>query len=663
VSADRSLGSALLFPHRHPQETPPAHVEIIDLIGCADEFVDIEAAREFGKTTLCEEWLCMGGCFGTFHYCLLVGETYQKACDRLAAITFEARTNIRLHQLFGGKVIEKSIENKLWFKSGTLIEALGWEQELQSFKHRDHRPDFCYMDDPENLERVRDGAAVDQSMKKLYLELLPALDKTRRRVRLVATRRAEDCMTTRLAANSDWLYRAYPVCRGDPDDPDAESLWPDRYPMEWIRKEKASYQGAGMLQEFMQAYLLIATDPAKKPFREEMLGAMDVSPWHWMPRYIIYDPSRTSREKRESKNKDRSDRTGKVVVSRMGSKIIVHESSGHYWQPNELIDDLFAANEAHRPAKIGIEANSLDDWLLQPIRFEMIRRGETLPLAPMHAPHDRSKNEFIMGLQPFAQAKDIVLVGGKLAHSQLVAEWTNFPQGPRDVINALAYSLRTFSGVPVYEDFSGANIAEAPTPRMGEVVHVGFSASASEAVAVAVVREGRRFAVSWDGSRSGALSDAVKALVFDLRIAFPKNPIEAWVPADVFDQWQRIGLVPALRAERIVPRRAEHISVARGCLSEPIRMVYRDRRALAVGPNCRHTLNALGAGYAYPVLAGGRSASEPEAGVSRLVGEALECMIAMLTKGIDSAELPKDANIGYTPSGKRYVTSNPRRLT
>ena len=660
-SEDRAAACSVLFAHRHTEESPPAHVEIMDLWACADEFVLIEASREFGKSTLSEEFMVLEGAYGNFHYALLLGETYSKACQRLAAIDYEARTNAKLHSLFGGPVLaRKSIENKVWFKGGAVIEALGWEQELQSFKETSHRPDRAYLDDVENLERVRDKAAVDASMRKLYLELIPALDKKHRKVRITQTRRAEDCMVTRLASNDEWLYRAFPICNGDPDDPLTASNWPQRYPMEWIRREKKSYEAAGMLSEFLQSYLLQAVDRAAKPFKEEMLAALDVSPYHWMPRYAIYDPSRSTNERR-TKSNDKSDRTGKVVVSRMGSRILVHESSGNYWQPSELVDDLFSTFDRHAPAKIGIEQNSLNQWLSQPIRMEMLKRGVLLPLQLLQAPQDRSKEDFIMGLQPFANAKDIVLVGGRSAHPQLVAEWSNFPSGPRDVLNALAYALRMFGGVPVYEDFSAANIGDAPQTRRGEDVFVGFNANPSEAVAVAVLRDGRRLCVAGDWSASGALADAVKTLVFEVRSSFPECNIQAWVPADTYDQWQRVALVPALRAERLVPYRAEHVAVARGCLSERMRSVWHNQRQLVVDRNAKGTLNALGAAYCLPADKGGRTATEPESGPSRLLAEALECMVAALDRTETAASgFPKGAHIDRTPGGVPFISSNPR---
>lgn len=662
VSQDRALASVLLFAHRHPQREAEMHIEIMDLLRAADEFVVLEAFREAGKTTKLEEHTILAGCFGNFNYCLLIGETYEKACQRLAAIEYECRTNEALASLFGGPILSRrAIENKLWFASGAFIQALGWEQELQSFKHLAHRPDYAILDDVENLERVRDAEAVDASMTKLYTDLLPAMDKERRKIVNSQTRRAEDCMVTRLASNPEWLYRGFPIATGDIDDPKTRSNWPARYPMEWIRHEKRRYQASGMLPSFMQAYMLQAGSLLTKPFKLEHLTAWEMSPYHWMPRFAIYDPSRSNRETKD-KHGERSDRTGKVVVSRLGSKILVHESSGNYWAPDQLVDDLFSTQENHAPVKIGLEQNSLNDWLLQPIRIEILRRGVPLPLQALNAPQDRSKDEFIMGLQPFALARDIVLIGGTLAHPQLVAEWQNFPQGPRDVLNALAYSLRMFSGVPMYEDFGGANIGEAATPRPGETVYLAWNAAPSEVVAVALLRDGRRLTVAADFGAAGALADAIKTVAFEVKASFPRNKLQSWVPAELFEAYQRIALVPALRNERLTPYRGEQTASARGCLAERIRTTWHNNRLLLVDRGARRTLNALAAGYCLAAEKGGRLAQLPEEGPARLIAEGIECLVAALDRAEKVAPLPDGANIAHTPSGHAYVSANPRRV-
>src|SRR6266436_803806 len=107
LSEDRALASILLFDHRHPQQEAPMHVEIMDVLRAADEFVVLEAFREAGKTTKAEEHIILAGAFGNFPYGLLIGETYEKACERLAAINNECVTNEKLHRAFGGQVLAR----------------------------------------------------------------------------------------------------------------------------------------------------------------------------------------------------------------------------------------------------------------------------------------------------------------------------------------------------------------------------------------------------------------------------------------------------------------------------------------------------------------------------------------------------------------------------
>lgn len=661
LSADRAFASYTLFKHRHPQEEAPLHVEMMDLFASADELVEVEAFREAGKSTKLEEHTILAGCFGNFHYGLWGGETYEKSCQRLAAIDLELRTNEKLHAVFGGEVLaRKSNENKIWFKSGTVLQAFGWEQELQSFKEGTHRPDFCVLDDVENRERVRDRKSVAESMAKLYEELLPAMDQTWHKVINSQVRLAEHCMVTELANDPEWLYRGYPICIGDCEEPGAVATWPQRYPLEWIRKLKRRY--ARQMSAFLRVYMLQAVNPATKPFKSSMFKEISLGYADWMPRRIIYDPSRTTNEKR-TREGDQSARTGKVVISQMGSKIIVHESGGFFWKPSELIEDVFAANDEHRPVKLGIEKDSLDEWLLEPLRLKMLRTGKTLPLVALNAPQDQSKEEFVGALQPFFDGGDIHLVGGRLAHPQLCAETDNWPQGLRDVLNALAYAPRIFAGIPVYEDFNGSNIGEAPVPKNRETVFVAFNASPTEVVAVAVVREMRRLHVARDWSQTGTVADAVRGIGYELRASFPSASFQAWVPSETMDAWQRIPLLPALRTEKLAPYRGEHVAVARGALADRLRNEWLQRKLLIVDRKAVLTINALSAGYALPLEKGGRTGQQPEPGTSRLLAEALECMITKLDAIGDQQTLPKGANIGHTQDGHAYISARPERRT
>lgn len=654
ISDDRALGAAMMFPHRHPQASPPCHVEIMDLWRSSDEFVLIEMFREGGKSTLSEEFLLLEAAFGNFGYCIVIGETYTKACQRLEAIKFEATRNMRLQGLFGrlkaaGRVWN---ENQMELANGVLLEAHGWEEELRGFKWHDLRPDRAYLDDIENKERVKDKAAVDASMKKLYLELMPAMDKVKGKIRVTGTPLAEDCMITRLRDNPDWTSRRYPICNGDIDDPASEATWAERYPMQWVKRKRDEAERAGQLRGFLQEYMLMAIGSQDKPFGDEHIRECAVDPAPWLPKTVITDPARTVDVKK-------SDRTGRVVVSRLGTKILVHESSGEYWKPDAIIDDVFATSARHGDATVAIEKNSLDEWLLQPMRAEMLRRGVSLALKPLSAPQDRDKVQFIMGMQPFFQAGDIVLVGGRGAHPQLVAEILNFPSGKRDILNALAYFQRVFAGSPVYEEFGQWNLVDAYEPSQQHAMALAFNASGTDTTAALLCIEGERMVVVADWISPVPPAQAVPDIVQLTRAAFPRARVTAWLPADVLDQSERMPVVPALRAARLNPMRGAYANVARGALSPSMRTESRGRRLLLVDSAARHTLNALAGGYNYPVNRSGNKDTFPESGPHRVLMEGIESAAYVISS--QQGDVLPPMHTATNPQGASYLTTLPRR--
>ena len=655
ISEDRALASAMVFPHRHPQASPPFHVEILDLWRAKDEFVLIEAFREGAKSTLSEEHLLLEACFGNFGYCIVFGETYTKACQRLEAIKFEAVKNMKILTLFGKQKLAGNVwnENQIELANGVMIEAHGWEEEIRGFKWHDLRPDRAYLDDIENKERVKDSNAVKKTMNKIYLELMPAMDKEKGKIRVTGTPLAEDCMITRLRANPDWTARSYPICDGDIDDPATVALWPERYPMEWVRKKRDQAARAGELRGFLQEYMLLAIGSQDKPFVNEHIRETALDPAAWLPKTLVVDPARTA-------NISSSDRTGRVVLSRFGTRIYVHASSGEYWKPDEIIRDCFETSRRFDAATVAIEKNSLDEWLLQPMRAEMLRRGESLPLKPISAPQDRSKEQFIMGLQPFFEAGDIVLVGGTGQHQQLVAEILNFPSGKRDILNALAYAQRVFSGVIVYEDFGTWNITDGYEPSQRDALALCLNATGGETTAILASVEGERIVVVADWVSPLAPAQAVPDILALVRAAFPRSRLTTWLPADVMDQQERMPLMAAMRAARLMPMRAAYPTMARGALSPMIRTEMKGRRLFLVDSNAKHTLNALAGGYCFPVGKDGRQQTDPERGPHRTLIEGLECAAFVISsQGTNS--LTDELHSATNPHGAQYFTTLPRR--
>ena len=651
-SEDRALASTLIFDHRHPQRSPAFHVEIMDLWRAADEFVSIEAFREAAKSTLSEEFLALEGAYANSPYTLIIGETYDKGCQRLDSIKHEILTNRKLGELFGPLKGSTWNENFIELRNGAVLQAAGWDQELRGFNHRGVRPHRAYLDDIENKERVRDVETVEANWSRLWTELMPALDKLHRKIRITGTPLADDCMIRRCSNDPSFVHGFFPICTGDVDDPETVSLWPERYPMEWIRAERDRYAAAGELQAFIQEYLLVSAQTQNKPFTPEQIRYQLVAPRRFARRIAIIDPARTA-------NVATSAHTGYVVCSRVGSTINVHESDGRFMQPSEVVDLAFDVHERYG-CEVCIEKNGLDEWLMQPLRVEMLKRGKAIPIKAIAAPQDRDKAQFISGLEPFFRGADVVLIGDRVKHNKLVAQITNFPSGKVDVLNALAYAPRVFGGEPLYPDFGDANIVDNYEPEISAALVLGLAGSSILTCAVLAAIEGQTFTVLADWSSYLPAQDSIKDIATVVRAMFHNYRISACVPADLYDQQDRSPIVRTLRRENIKVFRGEYAGASRGALTPLLRAEVRGRRLFRVDALAVNSLQSLGGGYQYPFGKGGRQGGEPETGAYRYIGEALECLTSAVVSGHNEA-LPEGANVTTNALGSKYMTSLPTR--
>jgi hypothetical protein len=434
------------------------------------------------------------------------------------------------------------------------------------------------------------------------------------------------------------------------DHPLAKSLWPERYPLSEIRKERDRFANGGLLREWVQEYQLIAAQTQGKPFVEDEIRYEALAPMVYAPRAFIVDPARTT-------NVNKSDRTGRVVCSRVGTRIYVHESSGEYWKPDQVVADCFDTSARHDDCEVFVERNSLDEWLMQPIRTEMMRRGHSLPINPVLAPSDRSKEQFILGLQPWFKAGDIVLVGGKSKHTHLVQEILNFPSGKRDVLNALAYAQRVFGGEAMYGEFGQDNIVSLHTVDASSELLLGLHATMSETCGVLLEVDGRHLTVLADFTSALAPGDAVADIMTVVRAAYPKRRVTVYVPAEDDEQRGRVPLMDALRAAYIPAFKGSYISSSRGCLADSLRTTYQGRRMLRVVSNCRATLRALASGYRKPIGKDGRGTGEPEKGVSRTLMEALEPMVHAVLQGAVANQLPDGFGSARNAQGVQYLSA------
>lgn len=637
---NRKLAHQVLFKHRHPDDTPPFHWELIDAWHSSVTNFLAMAFRGGAKSTLAEEAITLAAAMGLVRSVLILGSNSDRANDRLRAIKHEIETNEKLYQLFGELQGPTWNEAKIVLTNGVVMQAFGRGQSLRGVKHLDIRPDFCFADDIEEEEHVRSPDARQETLSWFMSVVLPALDKGAR-VRVNATPLDRDALPLTLAKQPGWTTRVYPIEYVDAGG-DRQPTWPARFPLDWIDAKKAEYYNLGLTHEYEREYMCQADDPAKKIFTAGMLKIEPkVRTWH--PTFAFYDPARTV--------KTTSATTGWVCWSWISNRLIVWDGGAETWKPDEIIAHMFTLDNDFSPVSIGVEETGLNEFIMQPLRQEMVRRGYLIPVEPMNAP--KGKLKFIESLQPFFSAGEVSFA----KHVDAWKQFLSFPTGRIDFPNALAYALKMRPGQVIFDKFSGQNVGEDLRIRSRVPLHLALNAADGLTTGVLVQYVDGEMNVLADWIREGDPGSTVAGIVTEAALV-TNGAMRLVAPLRHFGNYDRLGLRGAVAKIPNELHRGGAETVGREQIRALLRQTVNEHGALRIASAARWTLNAFTSGYCRAIDKHGRISEEARSGPYRVLMEGLEAFTALLGGAI-SDDADARPNYSYTDSGHRFVSALP----
>lgn len=607
--------------------------------------VDLMAFRGAAKSTWLEEYILLCALFRDFVFELIVGSNWTSACDRLAPIKQELETNDLIIELFGDQKAAPWTQDEIVLANGVKIRAIGAGQSMRGVKHNDERPDLAAIDDLEDEENIATEESRRKTERWLNGTLRPALHPRTGKIRFIGTPIHPKALIQKKFEDPDWKSRRFPAIYLDSEGRET-STWPSRFPIAWLQKLRGEYLNNGQLIEFNQEYQCLAEDVAGKPFQASMIRVAP-APQCFLPIEIAVDPARTV--------KTTSARTGYVAGSWLGNKLIVHEALGAFHRPDEIINTIFEWNDRFKPVHIGVESNSLEEFIMQPLRQKALERGISLPILDLRAP--KNKEDFIKGLQP-------LYIAGNITHAKhlpdLEAELLQFPTGRMDVPNALAYFLRMRAGRPVYEDFCEAHIASVLEVYPGSPRWLVCSSrpAISAAVLLQYVNGTLRIYKDWvlDKPPQEALQDI-------LREAFLVGPgeIKLAAPVEQFDTYTNTGLPAAAKRINITLQRTALAAKSEGKLKDWLVKRVHGEPVVLVSDAARWTINSLGRGYARRLDKQGGLADLPTDNQYRVIAEAVESFVAWFdTKAPNIADNLSDVRYATSRDGHKYITLMPQ---
>lgn len=647
LGLNRPLAHRVLFAHRHvssrgnPVESPPFHDEMAeDWAGPHPLIIDM-VFRGGAKSTIGEESTTIGALYADFKYALIIGASQSKAVERLTAIRNELKTNEDIQLLYGRQAaLETDTDTEIVTAAGVKVQALGRGQSMRGLKHHDRRPDFVWIDDLEDDKDVATPEARAKVWSWLTKVILPGMDPGGR-VRLSATPLHPDSVPERLTRDPLAKVRRIPIYYKDLETGEEVSSWPARFSIGYIKFMEKRYRERGELENFKQEYMVQAESPENKPFRRDMIHVFPQVKT-WQAAYSMTDPARTA--------KATSATTGHAVWSWINDKLVIWDGWARRLLPDQIIASIFDSHDTYKTVWCGVEEDGLNEFLLQPLRQEMIRRGEALPLKPVKAPV--GKLQFIRGLQPFFQAKEVQFAKPM---PDLEEQLLGFPTGDIDAPNALAYALKLRPGMPLYEDFGPRHIEEDLRPAPGRPIWICLNAGRGLVTAVVAQTIDGVIRVFGDMVREGDPGAVVQDMITSLRMEMGVMNLRYVVGPRHYDRFNNVGLVQALKAVPVEVRSGGDIVKGRAIIR---RLLQRERQARAmilVGGEARWTLGGFTGGYARARLKGGLLSDDAEDGQYRVLMEGLETFAGMMdvssTGGEDDAR-----QYATTSDGRRYVT-------
>jgi len=646
--ANPILAHEVVFAGQHTHRSPAFHYQLIADWWSDEEFVGVEAFREGAKSTRSEEAIALHALLELAPFILIIGANYERAVDRLNTIKHHIENNETLLQIFGDQKGPVWNEGEIILKNGVKIMALGARMKFRGVKHLNERPRLVFIDDLEDEENTNTEDKRVKLAKWISRVVWPACRRAKKRV--VGTPIHPKCWLESQRKNSGWLFRVYPIVTPAVADASQweQSAWPERYPLDMIRKIRDEYERDGDLQGFVQEYLCQSEDEALKPFKDSHIIPAAITP-SWAPNLLICDPARTA-------NKGKSARTGYSVTSWVGAKLYVKHAEGGYHQPSEIVDRLFTLGENFKPVWVAVEKDGLEEFLMQPLRAEMTKRGIILPIKPVNAPRDRNKTAFIKGLHPFFEANDVLMCGD---FPDLRSEILNFPTGLNDIFNTLAYALRLRPGKPVYEEFGYAHVApDALKPNTTQPVWLVLNVEPGYTAGALVQYVNRAFRVFGDWVKEGGVEDALEQMLPEVIQMANGRTIKYFAPAHQFNQFNNFGLSSAARRLRIKEiSRGPDADACVGAFTTLLRAQSMMQPAFLTSPEARWTINGMAQGYARGVDKAGVLQPQPEPGYYATLLRGLESFAKWLTVRVEDTAEGQAANFAYTPDGRRFMSA------
>jgi len=427
--------SKVIFPDRFYLPFSKLHDQIFDILDKGkSQKVLILAPRGFGKTSIMNlAYPAKNILFQDKKFIVPISATATQAEMQSENMKRELLTNSLITKMFQ-PVKSANFSKEMWITStGTAVLPRGSGQQVRGILYGDNRPDLIICDDLENAESVKSEEQRKKTKDWFFDDVCNSINRASKdwRIIVIGTLLHEDSLLANLADDPDWDTITLSIC-----DESYKSNWPDFISDEGVLKLVENYRLHGMLDNFCREYMNkpISTETAR--FKQENFRQYTETDATFpdirkkLENLVLFDPAKTL--KPESAD---SAIVG-VGIDLATPAIYVRDIVYGKFYPDQLYDEAFKMADKIGARVIGIEVTSLNEFIMYPIRTEMVKRGKFYELVELKA--RASKEERIAGLVPFYRMGYVLHNTACCAPLEL--QLISYPRSKRwDIMDALAY--------------------------------------------------------------------------------------------------------------------------------------------------------------------------------------------------------------------------------
>ena len=409
-----------LFPERFTLPfAENVHGKIFEKIDGPSNKNAIAAPRGWGKTYIVA--LALMARYILFHhtqFICYINKSHDAASLQTENLRRELVTNKMIKHYFGDfrqrdvnkHEFEEVFSKKAWVAYDTLVWPRGAGQQVRGVLFKNDRPGLIVIDDLEDPESIENEEIRKGWYQWLYADVIKAVPRLHKNWKIVYidTLKHEDSVLQKLLNSPEWDSVRLEAC-----DDNFKSTAPQFMSDEDIAKEWTEHVNAGQTDVFFRELRNLPISTKDSAFRREYFHYYNLGPERTVSEgdlkltdaevqgnqhietVVILDPAKTVKI-----HSAESAIVG-IGIDINSARVFIRDIVSEKLYPDEIYDALFGMAINLNAKVIGIEETSLNEFIRQPIKNEMFKRGKFFELVWLKARGGMKKELRIKELVPY----------------------------------------------------------------------------------------------------------------------------------------------------------------------------------------------------------------------------------------------------------------------